>query len=329
MRPLYPALEPLITHSIPVASPHVLHVEECGRLTGIPVVFLHGGPGAGCTPTHRRFFDPDRYRIILIDQRGAGRSTPHAHLEGNTTQALVADLEQVRAHLGIERWLVFGGSWGSTLALAYACTHPDRVLGLILRGIFLCRDEDVAWFYQAGAHRLFPDYWADYLAPIPVDERDDLVAAYHRRLTGSDELARMQAAKAWSIWEGRTATLLPDAATVGFFGDPHHALAIARIENHYFTQGAFLRDAPLLAQVRAHSAQFAQIPGEIIHGRYDVVCPIDQAFALGDAWPSAQFTIVETAGHAASEPGIMDALIRATDRFAVQLAPVANGIGVI
>ncbi|MHB1228947.1 MAG: prolyl aminopeptidase [Halothiobacillus sp.] len=324
MRELYPAIEPLVTHSIPVDAPHVLHVEECGRLKGIPVVFLHGGPGAGCTPTHRRFFDPDHYRVILIDQRGAGRSSPHAYLEGNTTEALVADLERVREHLKIERWLVFGGSWGATLALAYAAAHPERVLGMILRGIFLCRDEDVAWFYQAGAHRLFPDYWVDYLAPIPEDERGDLVAAYHRRLTGADELARMQAAKAWSIWEGRTATLLPDAATVDFFGDPRHALAIARIENHYFTHGAFLRDAPLLAQ----AANFAAIEGEIIHGRYDVVCPIDQAFALAEAWPRAQMTVVEQAGHAASEPGIVDALIRATDRFAERWAQYENGRGI-
>lgn len=323
MRELYPAIEPLVTHSIPVEAPHILHVEECGRLKGIPVVFLHGGPGAGCTPAHRRFFDPDRYRIILIDQRGAGRSTPHAHLEGNTTQHLIADLERVRVHLKIERWLVFGGSWGSTLALAYAATHPERVLGLILRGIFLCRDEDVSWFYQRGADRLFPDYWADYLAPIPDDERDDLVAAYHRRLTGSDELARMQAAKAWSTWEGRTATLQTDPATVDFFADPHHALSIARIENHYFMHGAFLREQPLLEQVD----RLAGIEGEIIHGRYDVVCPVDQAFSLAAAWPNAKLTVVEDAGHAASEPGITDALIRVTDRFAERLTGHQNGRG--
>lgn len=316
MRELYPAIEPLLTHSIPVEKPHVLHVEECGRLKGIPVVFLHGGPGAGCTPTHRRYFDPDRYRIILIDQRGAGRSTPHACLDGNTTQALIDDLERVRIHLNIDRWLVFGGSWGSTLALAYAASHPKRVLGLILRGVFLCRDEDIAWFYQQGASRLFPDYWADFLAPIPEEERGDLVAAYHRRLTGNDDLARMQAAKAWSTWEGRTATLKMDPATVDFFAYLHHALAIARIENHYFMHGAFLRDTPLLAQ----AAHLADIEGEIIHGRYDVVCPIDQAFSLAAAWPAARLTIVEDAGHAASEPGIVDALIRATDRFAERLA---------
>lgn len=322
MRPLYPPIEPLLIHSLPVSPPHILHVEECGRLTGIPVVFLHGGPGAGCAPWHRQLFDPDRYRIILIDQRGAGRSTPHACLEHNTTADLVADLEAVRQHLGIERWLVFGGSWGSTLALAYAGAHPDRVLGLILRGIFLCRPEDIHWFYQDGASRLFPDYWADYLAPIPEAERGDLVAAYHRRLTGTDELARMQAAKAWSTWEGRTATLLPDAHTVNYFSHPHHALAIARIENHYFSHESFLPE-PLLAQV----PRFAHLPGEIIHGRYDVVCPIDQAFDLAAAWPQTKFTVVDHAGHAASEPAILDALLRATDRFSEQLAEHANGHG--
>ncbi|WP_322629964.1 prolyl aminopeptidase [Halothiobacillus sp.] len=323
MRQLYPAIEPLLQHSIPVQIPHILHVEECGRLHGIPVVFLHGGPGAGCTPTHRRFFDPDRYRIILIDQRGAGRSTPHACLEHNTTQDLVADLERVREHLKIERWLVFGGSWGSTLALAYAAMHPERVLGLILRGIFLCRDEDVDWFYQSGADRIFPDYWADYLAPIPEDERGDLVLAYRRRLVGTDELARMQAAKAWSIWEGRTATLRADPHTVDFFSDPRHALAIARIENHYFFHGAFLRDHPLLTEAK----RFAHLDGEIIHGRYDVVCPINQAFDLAAVWPKARLTVIEDSGHAASEPGITDALIRATDRFAERLSAHANGRG--
>lgn len=320
MRSLYPPIEPRLTHSLPVTPPHVLHLEECGNLQGIPVVFLHGGPGAGCAPWHRQLFDPDRYRIILIDQRGSGKSTPHAHLDDNTTGELVADLETVRQHLHIERWLVFGGSWGSTLAMAYASAHPDRVLGLILRGIFLCRPEDIHWFYQEGANHLFPDYWRDYLAPIPEPEREDLVAAYHRRLTGTDELARMQAAKAWSTWEGRTATLLPDAATVNYFSHPHHALAIARIENHYFQHHAFLA-RPLLDQV----PNFAHLPGEIIHGRYDVVCPIDQAFALHQAWPEAKFTLIEHAGHAASEPGILDALIRATDRFSELLATHANG----
>jgi len=315
MRRLYPPLNPYVTHSIPVQAPHVLHVEECGSMHGIPALFLHGGPGAGCLPTHRRFFDPDRYRIILFDQRGAGRSTPHASLEHNDTPSLIADIEAIREHLGIERWLVFGGSWGSTLALAYAQAHPDRVSALVLRGIFLCRPRDIHWFYQSGADRLFPDYWADYLAPIPENERDDLVSAYHRRLTGDDELARMAAAKAWSTWEGRTATLRPDPDTVGFFADPHHALSIARIECHYFINKAFLARNQLLDGVE----RIRHIPTVLVHGRYDVVCPIEQAFALVERWPEARLEVIDDAGHAATEPGIIDALLRATDEMAERL----------
>lgn len=311
MRTLYPPVESLVNHSFSVGDGHVLHVEECGRLDGIPALFLHGGPGAGCTPMHRRFFDPDRYRVILPDQRGAGGSTPHAGLEANTTPDLVADLERIREALDIERWLVFGGSWGSTLALAYAQAHPERVTGLILRGIFLCREQDIRWFYQDGASHVFPDYWQDYLAPIPEDERDDLVAAYHRRLNGEDEIARLQAARAWSVWEGRCATLRPEPAVVDYFANAHHALSIARIENHYFSHDAFL-ERPLLEGMD----RLAGIPGHIVHGRYDMVCPIDQAFALKESWPEAELEVIDDAGHAASEPGIVDALVRATDRFA-------------
>jgi len=311
MRSLYPPVDALVNHSLPVGDGHVLHVEECGRLDGIPALFLHGGPGAGCTPMHRRFFDPDRYRVVLPDQRGAGRSTPHAGLEANTTAHLVADLERVREALGIERWLVFGGSWGSTLALAYAQAHPERVTGLILRGVFLCREQDIRWFYQDGASHVFPDYWAEYLEPIPENERDDLVAAYRRRLDGEDEIARLQAARAWSVWEGRCATLRPESEVVDYFANAHHALSIARIENHYFSHDAFL-DRPLLEGVDGLTG----IPGHIVHGRYDMVCPIDQAFALADRWPQAELEVIEDAGHAASEPGIIDALVRATDRFA-------------
>ncbi|HET19788.1 MAG TPA: prolyl aminopeptidase, partial [Chromatiales bacterium] len=237
MRPLYPPIQPYNNFSLPVSDLHTLHVEECGNPNGIPVVFLHGGPGAGCTENHRRYFEPQRYRIVLFDQRGCGRSTPHASLEQNTTQDLVADIERIREHLRIDKWLVFGGSWGSTLGLVYAETHPERVTGLILRGIYLCRPRDILWFYQDGASAIFPDYWRDYLAPIPEAERDDLLHAFHRLLTGEDELRRMAAAKAWSLWEGRTATLLPDTATTDFFGDPHVALSLARIENHYFVNG--------------------------------------------------------------------------------------------
>ncbi|MGK0673841.1 MAG: prolyl aminopeptidase [Halothiobacillaceae bacterium] len=312
MRTLYPPIQPYNDFALPVSELHTLYVEECGNPDGIPVVFLHGGPGAGCTENHRRYFDPERYRIVLFDQRGCGRSTPHAELAQNTTWDLVADMERIRAHLGVDKWLVFGGSWGSTLGLAYAETYPERVMGLVLRGIFLCRPRDIHWFYQEGASAIFPDYWRDYLAPIPEAERGDLLCAFHRLLTGPDELRRMAAAKAWSLWEGRTATLLPDTATIDFFGDPHVALSLARIENHYFINHAFLESNQLCRD----AGRLAHIPGIIIHGRYDMVCPIEQAFALADAWPQARLNIIPNAGHAASEPGIVDALVRATDQFA-------------
>ena len=317
MRQLYPAIEPLLQHSIPVQIPHVLHVEECGRLHGIPVVFLHGGPGAGCTPTHRRFFDPDRYRIILIDQRGAGRSTPHASLENNTTRALMADMEALREYLGIEQWALFGGSWGSTLALLYAEAHPERVLGLILRGIFLCRTQEIQWFYQDGAHRIFPDYWEEYLRPIPPEERDDMLGAYYRRLTGNDDIARLTAAKSWSLWEGRAATLRPSKGVLNHFGDTHTALSLARIEAHYFIHNAFLRDNQILEE----AGRLKDIPGYIVHGRYDMICPMENAWQLHRAWPRAQLSIIADAGHSASEPGMVDALVRATRHMAEELAP--------
>jgi len=290
----------------------VLHVEECGSPGGLPVVFLHGGPGAGCEPYHRRFFDPEVYRIVLFDQRGCGRSAPHAELEGNTTQALVADLETVREHLGIERWVVFGGSWGSTLGLVYAETYPDWVLGLILRGIFLCRPHEIRWFYQEGVSRLFPDYWEDFLAPIPAEERDDLLLAYHKRLLGEDEVARMAAAKAWSLWEGRTSTLRPSAAVVEHFSNPYTALSLARTECHYFVNDSFLEPD----QIIRRAARLADIPGVIVHGRYDVVCPLENAWQLHQAWPASQLNVIREAGHSAAEPGIIDALVRATRTMA-------------
>ncbi|MCG5512402.1 prolyl aminopeptidase [Ectothiorhodospira shaposhnikovii] len=312
---LFPDIRPYRTRHLDVDPPHRLYLEECGSEAGLPVVFLHGGPGSGCEPWHRRFFDPNRYRIVLFDQRGCGRSTPHACLESNTTWDLVADMERIRESLGIDRWVLFGGSWGSTLALAYAQTHPERVLGMVLRGIFLCRDEDIRWFYQEGAGRLFPDYWADYLTPIPEAERSDMVAAYYQRLTGADEVARMAAAKAWSEWEGRTATLITNPAVVGHFQNPFTALSLARIECHYFRHQAFLAPGQLLRD--AH--RLAEIPGYIVHGRYDVVCPVDQAWALHHAWPRAEFTIVPDAGHSAGEPGIAQALVRATQALADRL----------
>ena len=281
MRKLYPEIRPYVQHSLAVDPPHILYVEESGAPSGLPVLFVHGGPGAGTEPFHRRFFDPGRYRVILFDQRGCGRSTPHAALDGNTTQSLVADMERIREQLGIERWVIFGGSWGSTLALVYAETHPERVLALILRGIFLCRPHEIRWFYQEGASRLFPEAWQDYLSPIPPQERADMVEAYYRRLTGSDEVARMAAAKSWALWEGRTATLQPREAVLNHFGDPFTALSLARIECHYFVNDSFLEPDQILRD----AARLAEIPGHIVHGRYDVVCPVENAWELHLAWP--------------------------------------------
>ncbi len=311
MEPLYPAIKPYATHTIEVDDPHVLHVEECGNPDGVAVLFVHGGPGAGCEPYHRCFFDPEKYRIILFDQRGAGRSTPHAELQGNTTQALVADMETIREALGVKRWVLFGGSWGSTLSLVYAETHADRVLGMILRGIFLCRPKEIAWFYQKGASRIFPDYWQAFLKPIPPAERDDMVAAYYRRLTGDDELARMAAAKAWSMWEARTATLHQHKQLVEHFSDPYTALSLARIEAHYFSNNAFLQEDQILRD----ADRLANIPAIIVQGRYDMICPMESAWELQQAWPTAELSIISGAGHAASEPGIVDALIKATRKM--------------
>lgn len=317
MLTLYPDIEPYARHRLAVEPPHELYLEESGNPDGIPVVVIHGGPGGGCEDWYRRFFDAERFRIILLDQRGAGRSTPLAELEGNTTQALVQDLERVREFLGIDRWMLFGGSWGSTLSLAYAQAHPEQVLGLVLRGIFLCRPDDIQWFYQHGAGRVFPDYWRDYVAPIPEDERADMVSAYYRRLTSDNELEQIQAAKAWSVWEGRCATLHPNPRVVEHFAHPHTAIALARIECHYFMNNAFLAPGQLLAN--AH--RLADIPGVIVHGRYDMVCPLDNAFALSEAWPQAELRVIRDAGHSASEPPIVDALIRAVETVSRQAEP--------
>lgn len=316
MRTLFPEIQPYASQYLAVDDLHTLYVEECGNPTGLPVLFLHGGPGAGCEPLHRRFFDPQRYRIVLFDQRGCGQSTPHAELRQNTTALLVDDIERLRETLGVERWLVFGGSWGSTLALAYAEAHPERILGLILRGVFLCRDADIHWFYQHGANRLFPDVWQRFLAPIPPEEHGDLVRAYYQRLTSANELERLRAARAWAMWEGATLTLESHPATVEQFGETHRALSLARIECHYFIHQSFLEPDQLLRQ--AHRLQ--GIPGVIVHGRYDVVCPLDNAWALHQAWPEAELRIVTPAGHAVTEPGIVDALITATQDFAGRLA---------
>ena len=315
MTQLYPHIHPYASHRLEVDTVHTLYVEECGSQTGIPVLFVHGGPGAGCESYHRRFFDPQRYRIILFDQRGCGRSTPHAELRENRTSRLISDMETIREHMGIDQWLLFGGSWGSTLSLAYAQAHPDRVAGLILRGIFLCREREIQWFYQEGASRIFPDYWQDFIAPIPKQERGDLLNAYYKRLTGPDEVARMAAAKAWSLWEGKTASLLPDEQVIDHFGDPHTAMSLARIEAHYFVNDAFLRPNQLLED----ADRLAGIPGVIVQGRYDLICPMESAWELHQAWPDSELVVVPDAGHSAAEQGITRALVEATDCFAEQL----------
>lgn len=312
MSSLFPPIKPYVTRLVDVQPPHQLYVEESGNRQGIPVLFVHGGPGSGCESYHRQFFDPAIYRIILFDQRGAGRSTPHASLEHNTTQALIEDMETLRKLLKIEQWLLFGGSWGSTLSLAYAEANPERVSGLILRGIFLCRPQEIAWFYQEGASRIFPDLWQDYLSVIPQNERENLVAAYYKRLTSDVESVRLEAARQWSIWEGRTATLLTRQSVVDHFSADHTAVSLARIECHYFMHDAFMKPNQLIEN--AHKLK--HIPGIIIHGRYDMVCPIESAWALHKAWPEARLEIVPDAGHAASEPTIASALVKATNEMA-------------
>ncbi|MBU2333998.1 MAG: prolyl aminopeptidase, partial [Gammaproteobacteria bacterium] len=307
MQTLYPEIKPYARHELAVEEPHVLYVDESGSPDGLPVLFVHGGPGGGCDALSRRFFDPTLYRIITFDQRGCGRSTPHASLENNTTAHLIADMQRIREHLGIDKWVLFGGSWGSTLSLAYAQRYPEHVHALILRGIFLCRPQDLAWFYQEGASRLFPDYWQDFLSPIPLEERDDLMQAFYRRLTGNDQIAQMHAAKAWSCWEGRTATLRPNHNVVERFADAHRALSMARIECHYFVNQAFLEPDQLLRDM----PKIAHLPGIIVHGRYDAICPLDNAWALHQAWPNSELQIIRDAGHSAAELGITDALIRA------------------
>lgn len=312
LRTLYPPIEPYATGTLDVGDGHRIYYERVGTPGGKAAVFLHGGPGGGISPDHRRLFDPARYDLLLFDQRGCGRSTPHAELDANTTWHLVEDIERLRALAGAEQWLVFGGSWGSTLALAYAETHPERVSALILRGIFMATQEEARWYYQFGASQMFPDKWERFLAPIPEAERGDLIAAYNRRLTGDDRQAQLQAARAWSLWEGETITLLPSPELSTAHGEDHFAIAFARIENHYFFNDCWLEPQQLLRDAgRLHG-----IPGAIVHGRYDMPCPARAAWDLHKAWPEAEFHLIEGAGHAYNEPGILDQLIRATDRFA-------------
>ena len=313
MRTLYPPIEPFHTGSLKVSDLHTLYFEEVGSAKGVKAVFLHGGPGGGLDHDYRRYFDPARWRVVLFDQRGCGRSTPHAELRENTIQDLVADIDRLREHLHIDRWFVFGGSWGSTLALAYAEAHPDRCLGLILRGIFLLRRKELLWFYQEGASWLFPEAWEEYLAPIPEEERGDMMAAYYKRLTSPDPAVRLRAARAWSIWEGSTSKLRPDPRLIERFAGDTFAEAFARIECHYFVNGAFLKsDTQLLDDV----PRIAHLPGVIVQGRYDVVCPARSAYELYRRWPKSRLVMVGDAGHSISEPGIVDALVQATDDFA-------------
>lgn len=316
MRAPYPEIHPYQQFHLPVSEQHSLYVEESGNAQGIPVLFIHGGPGGGCAPSHRSFFDPEKYRIILFDQRGCGKSTPHSSLTENTSQDLIEDIEKIRTHLGIDKWLLFGGSWGSTLSLLYAQAYPDNVSGMILRGIFLCRDQDIQWFYQRGASAIFPDYWKEYEQVIPEAERADMLTAYYKRLTSDNEIARMSAAKAWSIWEGRCSTLDPNNDIVDHFADPHFALAMARIEAHFFINKAFMEPDQILQNCN----KISHIKTTIVHGRYDMVCPVEQALALYEALPESELHIVRDAGHSAFEKGITDNLIRATDNFALSLA---------
>lgn len=310
-RGLYVETEPFNQGWLDVGSGHHIYYEECGSKGGAPALVLHGGPGGAINPTMRRFFDPARWRVALFDQRGCGRSRPNASLEDNTTWALVDDIERLRMHLGLEKWAVFGGSWGSTLALAYAIKHPERVSALILRGIFLVTQRELNWFYQDGASMMFPDAWARFLAPIPPAERGDLLTAYHRRLTSPDRRVQAEAAAAWSQWEGDTLSLRGPQARPAKFNEVDFAIAFARIECHYFVnRGFFDEDGWLLKNIAA----IRKIPGWIVQGRFDVVTPLESAWALRTAWPEARFEIIWDAGHASTEPGIIDALVRSTDQ---------------
>jgi len=312
-RTFYPEIQPYHTGYLPVGGGHSVYFEESGNPNGTPVVFLHGGPGGGTSPKQRRFFDPERYRIVLFDQRGCGKSRPHASLVDNTTWHLVADMEVLREHLGIARWQVFGGSWGSTLALAYSEKHPERVSELVLRGIFLVRRWELEWFYQSGTSLLFPDAWEKYEALIPVAERDDFISAYHRRLTSPDPAVQREAARIWSVWEASTSHLLPDQDYIRSCEGDDFSLAFARIESHYFVNRGFLASENQLIE---EVARIRHVPAVIVQGRYDVVCPMQSAWELSKAWPEARLALVPDAGHSAYEPGIVHELISATDAFA-------------
>ena len=312
MKELYPPIQPYRQGNLQVSDLHTIHWEESGNPQGQPVIFLHGGPGGGIVPVYRQYFDPEKWRIIIFDQRGCGQSTPHAELRENTTWDLVEDIEKIRQHLEVSQWVVFGGSWGSTLSLAYSQTYPGSCLGLVLRGIFMLRPKELLWFYQEGASQIFPEAWQEYLKPIPVDERQDLISAYYKRLTSSDPKIRQEAARAWSIWEASTSKLLPSPQLVKDFSGDKFAEAFARIECHYFMNGGFLeRENQLLENIDS----IRHIPGFIVQGRYDVVCPMVSAWELHQAWPEAELIVIPDAGHSITEPGIRSALIESVDKL--------------
>jgi proline iminopeptidase len=309
---LYPELKPYKRHQLKVSDLHELYLDEAGNPGGLPVLFVHGGPGGACDGGSRRFYDPSNFRIISFDQRGCGRSTPHGELEENDTANLISDIEAIRAYLKIDKWILFGGSRGSTLSLLYAQEHPDAVRGMVLRGIFLCRQQDFLWLYEGGARRIFPDYWEEFVKAIPENERDNLVQAYYQRLTGDDELARMAAAKAWSAWEGNCSKLRPSGDTMKKFTKVHNALALARIETHFFMNSGFVEENQILKNMDT----IKHIPARIVQGRYDMVCPLENAHSLHQKWPASELYIVRDAGHSVSEAGTVDALIRAVQDLA-------------
>ncbi len=315
MAKLYPSIKPNRSFYLKVDDIHEIHAEESGNSEGVAVVYVHGGPGSGSEPFQRRLFDPQKYRIVLFDQRGCGKSKPHAELRNNTTQDLIEDMESIREYLNIDKWIVSGGSWGSTLSLVYAQTYPERVLGLIVRGIFLSTQKELDWLYKAGAGRFYPEYWKTFVEHIPTEERADLLQAYHRRLIGENELLRMKSAKIWANWEARISTLLPSKSRVAHSSDPHIAISVARIEADYFVNGCYLDEGQLLKNID----RIAHIPGYIIHGRYDMVCLMEQAYNLHKAWSGSKLFVVRAAGHSVTEPGICSALIQAGERMLVEL----------